>query len=256
MTPSLVFLVQALVVVALPVAVLRCSRLTGLVPLVVAQIVVGIALGPSLFGRLAPEAYQAFFNKVALAPLSGIASIAVLFFSFITGLHLEPGIFRGRGRAFTAMAMASIAVPTLFGGLSGLWIAARYPEELSGHISPLVFATAVGICTGVTALPVLGAILHEMKLLGRRIGQLALGIAGFNDAALWILLGLLLTAASRQGPQASAVVVTLCVLLLYLTVMVWIIRPLLARVVVARITGEKFTRARWRWCVQLSSPRL
>jgi len=44
MTPALVFLVQALVVVALPVAVLRFSRLKGVVPLVVIQIVVGIAL--------------------------------------------------------------------------------------------------------------------------------------------------------------------------------------------------------------------
>jgi hypothetical protein len=70
--------VQAFVIVAMPVAVLRISRLKGLVPLVVVQIVVGIALGPSVFGRIAPEFFQMFFNRAALMPLSGIAQIAIL----------------------------------------------------------------------------------------------------------------------------------------------------------------------------------
>ena len=52
MNSTLIFLVQALVLVALPVVVLRFSGLKGRIPLVVVQIVVGIALGPSLFGRL------------------------------------------------------------------------------------------------------------------------------------------------------------------------------------------------------------
>src|SRR6202158_5291815 len=99
MTPALVFLVQALVAIALPVAVLRLSRLKGVVPLVVIQIVVGIALGPSLFGRLAPEYYQLFFNQAALAPLSGIGSVAGLIFGLFTGLHLGPQTLPGNGRA-------------------------------------------------------------------------------------------------------------------------------------------------------------
>ena len=58
MTPSLNFLVLALAVVVLPVAVLRFSGLKGLVPLVVVQIMVGIALGPSVFGRVAPNCFR------------------------------------------------------------------------------------------------------------------------------------------------------------------------------------------------------
>ncbi|MGH6795847.1 MAG: hypothetical protein ACREDH_11805, partial [Methylocella sp.] len=71
MTPSLNFLVLALAVVALPVAVLRFSGLKGLVPLVVVQIMVGIALGPSVFGRVAPGLFQMFINPASLASLSG-----------------------------------------------------------------------------------------------------------------------------------------------------------------------------------------
>ena len=244
MTPALVFLVQALVVVALPVAVLRFSRLKGVVPLVVIQIVVGIALGPSLFGRLAPEYYQLFFNQAALAPLSGIGSVAGLIFCLITGLHLDPETFRGNGRATSIVAVASVVVPAGLGCLVGYWILARHPEELAPGISPAEFAAAVGICTGVTALPVLGAVLREMDLLGRRIGHLALGIAGINDAALWILLGVLLTAVAGQTAGGAGVLVSLVLLPVYLLVMARIVRPLLGWLVMTRMrNGEVQERA-------------
>ena len=202
MTPSLNFLVLALAVVVLPVAVLRFSGLKGLVPLVVVQILVGIALGPSVFGRLAPDLFQTFINPASLASLSGIASIAVLIFGLITGLHLGPDILRDNGRVFSAVAAARVMVPAALGCLAGFWILARHPGELPPGISPAEFAAAIGICIGTSALPVLGAILREMDLLGSRIGHLALGIAGINDVALWILLSVLLTA--RAGQMAGA----------------------------------------------------
>jgi len=245
MTAAVIFLMQALVVVALPVAVLRFSGLKGVVPLVVIQIVVGIALGPSLFGRLAPEYYHLFFNSTALAPLSGIGSVAVLVFGLITGLHLDPETFRGNGRATSIVALASVVVPAGLGCLVGCWVLARHPEELAPGIGPLEFAAAVGICTGVTALPVLGAVLREMDLLDRRIGHLALGIAGINDAALWILLGVLLTAVAGQAAASGiGVILSLVLLPVYLLIMARVVRPLLGRLVICRMqNGEIQERA-------------
>ncbi len=244
MTPGLIFLVQALVVVALPVGLLRLSGLKGLVPLVVIQILVGIALGPSLFGRLAPQYFQLFFNQAALSPLSGIGSVAVLVFGLITGLHLDPGILRDNRRATSVVAAASVVVPAALGFLAGFWILVRHPEELTPGISPAELAAAVGICTGVTALPVLGAILREMDLLGRRIGHLALGIAGFNDLALWILLGALLTAVAGKAAGGPGVLITLLCVPIYLVVMVYVVRPLLGGMIIARMRdGEVQERA-------------
>jgi Kef-type K+ transport system membrane component KefB len=235
MTPSLNFLVLALVVVVLPVAVLRFSGLKGLVPLVVVQILVGIALGPSVFGRVAPELFQMFINPASIASISGIASIAVLIFGLITGLHLGPEILRDNGRMFSVVAAARIMVPTALGCLAGFWILARHPDELPPGISSAEFTVAVGICTGLTALPVLGAILREMDLLGSRIGQLALGIAGINDAAIMMLLSVLLTARAGQLAGGSFGLATLLLVPLYLVSMIWVARPLLGRMVVARM---------------------
>ena len=226
--PIFIFIVQALAILVLPVAVWRLLYLRGAVPLVVVQILVGIALGPTLFGRFAPETYYLFFNPATLTPLWGVASIAVLLFGFVTGLHLNPADFLGRGRAFAVVAGASVAVPTAAGFLGGLWIIARQPAELGGGVGPVGFAIAIGICIGVTALPVLGAMLREMDLLGRRIGNYALGIAAVNDAALWLLLGGLMTAVAGGTVGDPDMLVSVLALPIYLAVMVWVV-PLLMR---------------------------
>jgi Kef-type K+ transport system membrane component KefB len=53
----------------------------------------------------------------------------------------------------------------------------------------------------MNALPVLAAILGEMDLLGSRIGNFALGIAGVNNIFLWSALGLLLTVNATGRPH-------------------------------------------------------
>jgi Kef-type K+ transport system membrane component KefB len=239
MTSGLIFLVQALAVVALPVAVLRFSGLKGLLPLVVVQIATGIALGPSLLGRVAPEFYSVFVNPTSLASLSGLGSVAVLVFGLITGLHLDPSIFRDHSRTTSLVAAASVVVPATLGFLAGYWIIARHPEELSAGITSAQLAAAIGICTGVTALPVLGAILCEMNLLGHRIGQLALGAAGFNDMALWILLGALLTATAGRAPGGPGAAVSLLGVPVYLLAMLVVVRPLLGKLINARMQNGK-----------------
>jgi Kef-type K+ transport system membrane component KefB len=239
MTPSLIFLVQALAIVALPVVLLRCSGLKGLVPLVVVQILLGIALGPSAFGRVAPDFYRILSNPTSLSYLSGVSSVAVLIFGLITGLHLDPEAFRGSGRSFTTMAAARLVVPVALGCMTGLWILGRHPEELLPGTSPVEFAAAVGICSGMTALPVLGTILRDMNLLGKRFGNLALGIAGINDAALWVLLSVLLTAAAGRGAdRGPGALFSLLLVPVYLLVMARVVRPLLGSMVVSRMRDE------------------
>ena len=238
MTPSAIFLLQAFVIVAFPAILRRLTRVKGIMPLVTMQIVVGIALGPSVFGKLAPGYFQMFGSPAALAPLAGLATVAVLIFGLISGLHLDPAVFSGKERAFWPVAIATIACPMALGCLAGYWILSRYPEELLPGVSPAVFIAAIGICVSMKALPVLAAILGEMGLFGSRISNLALGVAGVNDIALWVVLGILLTAAAAghagQGHGLTAVWL-LALAPIYLVVMVRFVRPVLAKMVSRRI---------------------
>jgi Kef-type K+ transport system membrane component KefB len=241
MTPSSIFLLQAFVIVVVPVVLLRVSGLKGLLPLVVVQIVVGIALGPSVFGKMAPDYFEMFTSPAMLSSLSGLASVGVLLFGLISGLHLDPGLFSGNERAFWPVVAANITVPVTLGSLAGGWILARHPEELLPDVNPAEFMAAIGICITMNALPVLGAILGEMGLLGDRIGKLALGVAGVNNIVLWMLLGILLTAAAagHSGEGRGLPPIYLAVSApLYLFLMVRVVRPRLGKIVMARIRDE------------------
>ncbi len=90
------------------------------------------------------------------------------------------------------------------------------------------------------ALPVLGAILGEMNLLGHRLGNLALGLAGINDIVFWIFLGVLLTVtAGRSGAGLGLPPVYLLLLLpAYLFLMVRFVRPLLGNMIIARMRDD------------------
>ena len=94
------------------------------------------------------------------------------------------------------------------------------------------------------ALPVLAAIFEEMGLFGSRISHLALGVAGVNDIALFALLGILLTiAAAWSGGHGHGLlpVWLLIAAPAYLFVMIAFVRPMLARLVTARIDDDDET---------------
>lgn len=242
MTSSSIFLLQAFVIIAAPVVLLRVSGLKGLMPLVVVQIAVGIALGPSVFGRMAPEYFQMLMSPATLASLSGLAAVAVLIFGLISGLHLDPGVFSGNERTFWSVGAANIAVPMTLGWLAGWWILARHPNELLPGVNSVEFMAAIGICVSMNALPVLGAILGELGLLGSRIGNVALGLAGLNNVVLWMMLGVLLTAAasgrSGAGDGLLPPIAALALAPAYLILMARIVRPLLGEMLMARMQDE------------------
>lgn len=247
MNPAALFLLQAFVIVALPVVLLRVTGLRGVMPLVVVQIFVGVALGPSVFGRLAPSYFQMFAGPPTLAPLTGLAILAVLIFGLITGLHVAPGAFKGSDRKFWSLAVANVLVPMCLGCLAGYWILTRYPEELLPGVNRAEFIAAIGIIVSMKALPVLGAIVGEMGLLGHPVGHLALAIAGVNDIILWMLLSVLLAAVAAGHSHAAFGLPPLYLPLaapLYLLFMVRVVRPVLGEMVALRMHDRQVnTRA-------------
>ncbi|WP_042704829.1 cation:proton antiporter [Azospirillum sp. B506] len=233
LSPALLFLMQALLLIAGPFLLWRLGGGRHIAPMVVVQILFGVALGPSLLGRLLPDLWGVLFAPAALAPLSGLALMAVVFFAFLTGLHLDPAEFRGRGGAFAIVALSSMLVPTLLGGALGWWLAGAFPGMTGPHATPGLFAAGFGICVGVTALPVLGAILREMDLLSDRVGRLALGYAAVNDALLWLLITAVLAWAAADGTNgggdAGAVAKVGVLGFAYVGATVLVVRPLLDR---------------------------
>ena len=134
--------------------------------------------------------------------------------------------------------MANILAPMGLGCIAGYWILTRYPDELLPGINRAEFIAAIGIIVSMKALPVLGAIIGEMGLLGDRIGHLALAIAGVNDIILWTLLSALLATVAANRPGAASGMPPVYLLLdapLYLFIMVRVVRPVLGEMVAFRM---------------------
>jgi Kef-type K+ transport system membrane component KefB len=244
MTPTSLFLLQAGVIVGLPVVVLRISGLRGVMPLVAVQIFVGLILGPSVFGYLAPDLFHAFAGPQVLAPLMGLAILAVIIFGLISGLHLDESTFNSKDRLFVSVAAANVVIPMTLGCLAGYWILAKYPEEMMPGVTRTEFMAAIGICVSMKALPVLGAILHELELLGHRVAHLALGVAGVNDIVLWILLSILLAARATAPVNHGFELPPLFLIVaapLYLVGMIFVLRPLLGKLVKDRMSEDEIT---------------
>jgi len=223
-----IFLAQALFIIVLPPLLANCFRLGALVPLVVVQIVFGVFLGPSGLGKLAPTTYSAFFPPESLGFLSHVSSLALFFFAILTGMHLDTSSLKGHGRKLGVISIASMLVPLGLGTLAGYAVSASNPQALAGRRSDLEFAVSIGMCCSVTALPVLAAMLRELSLMHRRIGQLALALAAGNDGMLWILLAVFLSVIHARNSNGDGLLATSAFIVLYFAIAFIVVRPALA----------------------------
>jgi Kef-type K+ transport system membrane component KefB len=210
-------------------AVVTVGRLLGLLfrylgqPPVIGEVVGGIFLGPSLLGRVWPEA-AAFLLPDTVAPYLGvIAQLGVILYMFLVGLELNPGVLRGRAQATVAISHASIVVPFLLGAALALLL---YPRLSSSDVSFTSFALFIGVATSITAFPVLARILTDRRMQSTPLGVIALGCAAVNDATAWCLLAFVLGVAQARMSGAFLV---LGLTVGYFAFMVLVVRLVLGR---------------------------
>lgn len=114
--------------------------------------------------------------------------------------------------------------PTCLPG-TGISFAAKDILNIHPHLAPyLVF---MGVAMSITALPVLGRILAERKLLTTDVGQMAMSAAAVNDVVAWILLAL---AVALSNTSSNPIIVLYILLsgVLFVVVMFTIVRPFMA----------------------------
>jgi len=215
--------------VALPVVLAAC-HLAGMLfrrfgqPAVIGEIVAGVLLGPSLFGLVWPAAARWLFPGNVVASIGTLAQLGLVLFMYLVGAEIDLGAVRRRGLTAAAVTQAGIAVPML----AGFALAAGLYPAFGGGVRYLGFALFLAVSMSITAFPVLARILVDRGIAGTPLGALALACAAIGDVAAWCLL-VMATAVGRDGSATAAVVRTAGLTVVFVAVMAFAVRPLLAR---------------------------
>jgi Kef-type K+ transport system membrane component KefB len=154
-------------------------------PLVIGEIVAGIALGPSLLGWLAPDLARALFPVATIPFLNVLSQIGLIFFMFLIGLELDPKYLRGNLKTAVITSSVSIILPFSMAIFLASFI---YPILSPPSVSILAFTLFLGAAMSITAFPVLARIITESNLQNTRLGTLALTCAAVDDVIAWCLL--------------------------------------------------------------------
>jgi Kef-type K+ transport system membrane component KefB len=156
----------------------------------VGEIIVGILLGPSLFGLLAPHAFDFVFHSAPPEPLTVLSNLGLVLLMFQIGMefdfsHLTEPVNRA---AVLRISIACLVLP--FAGGFGLGILIAHGAPPAARINTALF---VATAFSITALPTLGRIMMELNLTRTRVGVIAVSAAAVNDVVGWLLLALVTT---------------------------------------------------------------
>ena len=201
MTTTEKMLLAMIIILAVPYLIWRLGRTERWAPLVVVQILTGIALGPGLLGAAFPVAYQAVFTAEVTLMLGGIASWGVILFVWVAGLELDlPQAWANRRDSVVTAAFA-LLTPLVLGSLVGSLILWHNPAWMGSAALPWQFVVGLGMACAVTALPILMLFMEKIDILRRPLGQRVLRYASLDDIAIWGVLALILLDFDRLGKQ-------------------------------------------------------
>ncbi|MFC4499199.1 MULTISPECIES: cation:proton antiporter [Streptomyces] len=202
-------------------------------PPVIAEIVAGIMLGPSLLGLLPGDLPTHLFPQETRLGLSSIAQVGILLFMFLIGWEADLGQIKARRTTVFSISLSAMALPFGTGVALAYWLYNDHATVGDHEVGRTAFVLFVGTAMAITAFPVLARIIQEHRLQHTRVGILALASAAMDDVVAWCMLAVvsMVAVSSDAGHLLSVVGGSL----LYLAALFVVVRPLL-RMLVERLT--------------------
>ena len=235
----------------LAVILLFC-RLVGAVaarfgqPQVVAEMIAGVLMGPSLFGLLLPEWQRALFpwdptQKIrdTQSYLFPASQLGLALYMFIVGMEFRMDIIRKRLSSSIAVSAAGMIAPFVLGAGLG-WLFFHHTELFPKKTNLMEAMLFLGASMCITAFPMLARIIHFKKLNGTTMGTVAIGAGAIDDATAWCLLAVVLASFDDNWTHA---IQNIGGGLLYVSVALIFVRPMLQRLESLMVKDESLTEA-------------
>ncbi|KAG6336877.1 hypothetical protein ID866_2203 [Astraeus odoratus] len=195
-------------------------------PRVISEVLGGILLGPTAFGRI-PGFTNHIFPSQSIPYLTLVANIGLCLFLFIIGLEIDASVIKRNARLSVIVSLAGVILPFGIGAAISKPI---YKEFIDPSVHYPYFMLFVGVTYSITAFPVLCRILTELKLLGTTVGLIVLSAGVANDVIAWTLLALSVALVNATSGLTALWTFLVCVgfaLLLFFPVkmfMLWLAR--------------------------------
>lgn len=199
--PTTQFIVDLFVLLAAAVLAGEISVHLGQAALV-GQLIAGVVLGPTLLGPF-------IGLSGPTAGLTAIQTLAVIFVLFLAGLEVVPSSISQMEFGNFVLGVGVFTVPFVLGAvLVGPILGVGYPTNLY-----------VALTLSITALPVMSIMLDELGLSRTRLGTWLLNAALVNELAAVSMFAVLLRLGASPLANATAVVVGVLSLALFIATM-------------------------------------
>lgn len=146
-------------------------------PRVIAEVIGGVLLGPSVMGHI-PGFTNRIFPTSSIPLLNLTANIGLVLFLFLIGLEVDVRLIRRNARSSLAVSVAGLVLPL---GLGAALAVPIYHEFIDKSVKFGQFILFVAVAIGITAFPVLCRILTATRLLETTVGVVTLSAGVGND---------------------------------------------------------------------------
>ncbi|KAF6173304.1 hypothetical protein GIB67_026999 [Kingdonia uniflora] len=196
-------------------------------PRIVAEIIGGVILGPSLMG-MHKKYWATIFPAWSLLSLQPMAQMGIIFYVFLLGVEMNLSALRRIGRKSIFIALTSVILPFLAAGLATFSLKnITVFRPINREYSSMAQFLYLGVAFTVTAFSTIARILTELKLLTTDHGKAALSSAILADLCSWLLLFITM-AITNIGNSLNIKVVpekTLIYGVVYIFIFIFLIHP-------------------------------
>jgi Kef-type K+ transport system membrane component KefB len=200
----LIFLLQVLVLISVA-RTLSVILETVKIPAIVGEILAGVLLGPTLFGRFAPMLQNTLFpdDTIQWTMLETVSWLGVFFLLLSSGFHVDIRKAIKSGRAAVLIGIIGVLIPIAI----GFPVFYTFDSALWGNeANALSFALFLAVASSITAISVVARTLGDLKISNTEKGSLALSSCAINDIFGWFLFSLVISLVTTHSKSTLALI--------------------------------------------------
>ncbi|OSD06190.1 hypothetical protein PYCCODRAFT_1450191 [Trametes coccinea BRFM310] len=176
-------------------------------PRVISEVLGGIILGPTAFGRI-PGFTKHIFPTDSRPYLNLVANIGLCLFLFLVGMEIDAMRIKRHARYAITVAAAGVCIPFGIGTAISVPIYHTFIDRSVNFTHYMLFN---GVSYSITAFPVLCRILTELKLLDTTVGIVVLSAGVGTDLIGWTLLALVVALVNAGSGLTALWTLLICI---------------------------------------------